>query len=169
MSATKISDLLPIPEGARKPHAYQVFGLEGGEQDVEKIKSAVQEIYQKLRAAKADTDPKLWTKAAEIVEKARSILSDPRKRAALDERFGVIDFDVESVLDPTASSGADPLLGLLPTTDPLASLLPSSDPLGAVVPSGNPMAVATAPAPGTAPMGAAPMGALRWAQHRQPP
>ena len=38
MRATKLSDLLPIPEGVSDPHAYQVFGLAGGEQDAAKIK-----------------------------------------------------------------------------------------------------------------------------------
>ena len=86
MPATKISDLLPIPEGTKKPHAYQVFGLEGGEQDGEKIKAAVQAVYDQLRIAKDNTDPKLWRTAAKVVEKARAILSDPQKRAALDAR-----------------------------------------------------------------------------------
>ncbi len=152
MPATKISELLPIPDGAKTPHAYQVFGLEGGEQDREKIKSAVAEIYRRLKDAKADTDPALWRKAAKLVEKARGILSDPKKRAALDARFGVIQFD--DVADNDAPA-ADPLAGILPASDPLAV---SNDPLAAVVPSGNPMAVGVLAQPGAgmAPVGVAP-------------
>ena len=152
MSANKISDLLPIHEGVKKPHAYQVFGLEGGEQDRELIKAAVQSITQKLADAKESTDPKLWRTAAKTVDKAKSILSDPKKRASLDARFGVINFG-----DEEATQAADPLAAMLPNADPLAASLPSSDPLAAMIPSGNPM---SAPAhPGNAPVGTAPIAA----------
>ena len=151
MSATKISDLLPIPEDAARPHAYQVFGLEGGEQDANKIKAAVQAVLQHLKDVKEETNPKLWKKAAKAVDQARKILSDPKKRAALDARFGVIDFS------DSIPESEDPLANILPTTNPLTTAAPtSSDPLAAVMPSGDPMAAAPmTTTPGTAP--AAPM------------
>ncbi len=137
MPATKISDLLPIPEGAKTPHAYQIFGLEGGEQDGGKIKAAVQDVYRRLKETKASADPEIWRKAAKLVEKARSILSDPDKRAALDARFGVIQFDDSA--DDHALQSDDPLAGILPSTDPLAGTSAINDPLGAVVPTGSPL------------------------------
>ena len=112
MAATRITDLLPIPPGIAKPHAYQVFGLEGGEQDPEKLKQAMRAVYERLKTAKPECDPTLWSQAAKIAEAARKVLEDPEKRKELDARFGVV-----SVSQPSEPS--DPLAGMLPSSDPL--------------------------------------------------
>ena len=154
MSATKISDLLPFPDSITDPHPYQVFGLEDGEQDTAKISKAIQGVVAKLKSVKNDTDPKLWAKAAKLVQKSRVTLANSESKAQLDARFGII------VVDAEASPSEDPLAGVLPTADPLANLLPtsdptanasapSSDPLAAILPAADPSA---APAAGPHPI-----------------
>ncbi len=140
MPATKITDLLPIPEGTRQPHAYQVFGLEDGEQDVRKIADAVKLTITRLKASKESTDAKLWAKAAKLAQDARVVLADPAKKSQLDARFGIISIEDEP---QPAEQPADPLAGVLPTTDPLAAVLPPTNPIAPVA------AVAPAPEPGS--------------------
>ncbi len=143
MPATKITDLLPIPEGTREPHAYQIFGLEDGEQDLAKVAKAVQASVSQLKAAKSSTDPKLWGKAARLVQEARITLADPTKKAQLDARFGIIAFDDEAA-SPNSPGSSDPLAAVLPTADPLAAVLPPSNPLAPIA-GGN--SVPPVPAP----------------------
>jgi hypothetical protein len=133
MPATKITDLLPIPAGTRQPHAYQIFGLEDGEQDLAKISAAVNATIARLKSVKSTTDPKLWGKAAKLVQHARAMLADPEKKAHLDARFGIIsiarDDDQPAQGDSQGPEATDPLAGVLPSADPLAGVLPSSNPL----------------------------------------
>ncbi|NND96191.1 MAG: hypothetical protein HKN47_02545 [Pirellulaceae bacterium] len=154
MTATKLSDLLPIPDGVEDPHAYQVFGLEGGEQDAGKIKSAVQQVYAQLKSAKSEADPKVWKKAAKIAERSKALLADPAQRAELDARFGV----VATASSPTTAAGIAPAgvppTGMPPTGAPPAGMPPGAaapapaDPLAGMLPNVNPLA---APAPSTVP------------------
>ncbi|MGI9470956.1 MAG: hypothetical protein ACR2NZ_05465, partial [Rubripirellula sp.] len=154
MPATKISDLLPISESTGNPHAYQVFGLEDGEQDNATISKAIQSVVAKLKAVKADTDPKLWAKAAKLVQQSRVTLANAESKAQLDARFGII-----AVTDESPAS-ADPLASVLPSSDPLANILPaedplatansqaSTDPLAAILPTADPsVAQPESPAP----------------------
>ncbi|MGB7346578.1 MAG: hypothetical protein WBD20_20320 [Pirellulaceae bacterium] len=181
MSATNLSDLLPIPDGVSDPHAYQVFGLDGGEQDANKIKLAVAQVYAKLKAAKQASDPSVWKQAAKLAEKSKAILADPSRRAELDARFGIVNFASSQPptgapptgtpptgLPPTglppapptglppaaATPAADPLAGMLPPTDPMAN--PMASPMALA--GANPMQpVAMAPAaPAYVPPAAAP-------------
>ena len=142
MAANKISDLLPIPPGVSKPHAYQVFGLEAGEQDAELIRSTIRGVIRRLKSEKASTDPELWKRAAKLAQQADRILGDSEQKAALDARFGV-------VIIPAAAPAADPLASLLPAADPLAAMLPAADPLvAAAVPADNaPAATGSAATP----------------------
>jgi hypothetical protein len=144
MPATKITDLLPIPKGTRQPHAYQVFGLEDGEQDSAKIADAVKQTIARLKASKDSTDAKLWAKAAKLAQDARVVLADPAKKTQLDARFGIISIEDEpppAALQPVPQV-ADPLASVLPSSDPLASVLPPANPLA-------PIAPVAAPAPPT--------------------
>ncbi|MDV6029027.1 MAG: hypothetical protein F9B45_02740 [Phycisphaera sp. RhM] len=130
MSASKLSDLLPIRTSAGKPNAYQVFGLKSGESDAEKITAAMQRVYEGLKQSKPTADPLVWKQAAKLAEAARKQLEDPQQRRALDASLGVVDAAHESA--PSTDSGPAP--GAAPATaaepdDPLASLLPRSKPL----------------------------------------
>ncbi|EMI18562.1 hypothetical protein RMSM_04510 [Rhodopirellula maiorica SM1] len=80
MSATEISDLLPVAAETKNPHPYQVFGLTGGEQDSQVIVVAIKKTIQKLQNAKADADPVVWKRAAKWVQQSRDILLDPAKK-----------------------------------------------------------------------------------------
>ena len=104
MHATKVSDLLPISDDDKHPHAYQVFGLEGGEQDHRKIKAAISATVKKLKEQKSDADPKVWKQAAKLVQQAEVILSDPQKRVELDAMFGVVHVAETSTDLPNHSS-----------------------------------------------------------------
>ena len=128
MPATNIYDLLPIPEDVKKPHAYQVFGIEDGEQDLGVISEKIREVVGKLKLQKESTDPKLWAKAAKLAQQARLTLANPKTKAKLDARFGII------VDEPASAPANDPLSGVLPAADPLAGMLPAADPLGGTDP-----------------------------------
>ncbi len=144
MSAETLSDLLPLPGGCRDPHAYQVFGLEEGEADANKIAAAIKATVSELKACKPSTDPKLWAAAAKLVQDARSVLSDPAKKAELDARFGIISVPEPLAAPPTKNVNASPVTSK--PKDPLAGVLPPTDPLATVLPPPNPMAAAsTAP------------------------
>ncbi len=132
MPATKITELLPIPKGVQKPHPYQVFGLEEGEQDSDTIKQAVKRVVTQLKAVKGDTDSKLWSSAARMAQEAREILADPKKKAQLDARFGIVAIEDSPVESEEPAPRGDPLAGVLPAADPLAAMLPSSNPLAPV-------------------------------------
>ncbi|MFK8112118.1 MAG: hypothetical protein AB8B91_07935 [Rubripirellula sp.] len=138
--ATKITDLLPIPEGTQEPHAYQVFGLEPGEQDAQVISAAVQSTVAKIKSIKETTDAKLWSQAAKVVQQARVTLADPEKKSQLDARFGIISIPDEDP-EPAAKKSeqtSDPLAGVLPTADPLAAVLPNTNPMAPVEPVPSP-------------------------------
>jgi len=128
MPATNIYDLLPIPEGVKEPHAYQVFGIEDGEQDLAVISSKIREVVGNLKRQKEGTDQKLWTKAAKLAQQARLTLANPKTKAKLDARFGII------ADEPANAVGSDPLSNILPSADPLAGMLPAADPLGGADP-----------------------------------
>ncbi len=128
MSASKLSDLLPIQTSAGKPNAYQVFGLKTGESDAAKITAAMQRVYEGLKESKPTADPLVWKQAAKLAEAARKQLEDPQKRRALDASLGVaVDTARESAPTKEAGTAAEP-------DDPLASLLPSSKPLSTSAP-----------------------------------
>ena len=128
MPATNIYDLLPIPEGVTEPHAYQVFGIEDGEQDLTIISHKIREVVGSLKRQKEGTNPKLWTKAAKLAQQARLTLANPKTKAKLDARFGII---AEESAD---ASSSDPLASILPSADPLAGILPAADPLSGADP-----------------------------------
>lgn len=150
MTAKEISDLWLAVKGKTSPHAYQIFGLEPGEQDTAKISAAVRRVVSQMKAAKADADPKLWQAAAKLVQAARATLADPNQKAELDARFGIISID-ESVPPPPAKSvpAADPLAGMLPPTNPFAAVSPAATPLA-------PIDAATAPLVPVNPIGVTP-------------
>ncbi|MCG8648558.1 MAG: hypothetical protein MI861_01920, partial [Pirellulales bacterium] len=139
----KVNNLLPIPEGTKQPHAYQIFGLEVGEQDATKIRAAIEATISGLKEAKPTADAKAWNQAAKLVQQAKQILDDPDQKARLDARFGVIAVAATgspATSDGTTSSGAtDPLAGVLPSADPLAAVLPASDPLAPVTAAPPPL------------------------------
>ncbi|MCP4776985.1 MAG: hypothetical protein GY880_22415, partial [Planctomycetaceae bacterium] len=124
MPATNIYDLLPVPEGVKEPHAYQVFGIEDGEQDLAIISEKIREVVGNLKQQKEGTNPKLWTQAAKLAQQARLTLANPKTKAKLDARFGII------ADEPVNAAGVDPLASILPSADPLAGMLPAADPLG---------------------------------------
>jgi hypothetical protein len=128
MPATNIYDLLPIPEGVKEPHAYQVFGIEDGEQDLSVVGEKIREIVGNLKQQKENTDPKLWTKAAKLAQQARLTLANPKTKAKLDARFGII------TEQPESPASSDPLSSILPSSDPLAGMLPAANPLGGADP-----------------------------------
>ncbi|MAI34533.1 MAG: hypothetical protein CBE00_09830 [Planctomycetaceae bacterium TMED240] len=123
MSATNIYDLLPIPEGVKEPHAYQVFGIEDGEQDLTIISDKIREVVGNLKRQKEGTNAKLWTQAAKLAQQARLTLANPKTKAKLDARFGII------ADEPADTASSDPLASILPSADPLAGMLPAADPL----------------------------------------
>jgi hypothetical protein len=125
MGNSTIHDLLPIPQGTRQPHAYQVLGLDPGEQDSSTIKAAISATVERLKQAKATTDSKTWSRAAKLVQQADVILSDSDKKSELDARFGIVPVGNRPPSPPKPpASIIDPLAAMLPASDPLAAALP---------------------------------------------
>ena len=161
MQATKVSDLLPISDDDKQPHAYQVFGLEGGEQDSQKVKDAILATVKRLKEQKPYSDPKVWKKAAKLVQQAETILSDPARRGELDAMFGIVQVSQEptsSLASPSMSSPEyDPLAAMLPSSDPLADILPAVNPISS--PAANPISSLSpiVPASSEVPMPSVPM------------
>ena len=163
---TKLSDLLPIPDGVTKPNAYEVFGLQGGERDNQVVSAAVKKTYAALKAAKEASDPATWKQAAKMVELARRLLADPEQRRELDARLGVDEAkpDSASVLDDD-----DPLAAVLPGVDPLSGTMSSTGsspailgtpPLGELPGSSGLEAAASPVALGTPPLGTPPAAVM---------
>ena len=133
MKASKISDLLPIPEGVKQPHAYQVFGLEAGASEDREIDVAIESTIARMKQHKETAEPKAWRTAARLVRQAESILRDPKKRSELDAQFGIVNLPAE----PSGESGKvpfDPLAGVLPDADPLADAPSPESPESITVP-----------------------------------
>lgn len=140
MSFEKLSDLLPVDHAGEASHAYQIFGLPAGEQDVGKIAAAVKATVDRLRSVKSKSPPAIWKQAAELVHSARVTLADPAKKAELDARFGIIAVDTPL---------AKPTPATTPTSSPPGSR--KIDPLAGFLPPANPMAPVISPAASTAP------------------
>ncbi|MEP1647570.1 hypothetical protein [Rhodopirellula bahusiensis] len=146
MTGKTIHELLDLPEHVTSPHAYQVFGLKPGEPNAAAIHEAIAQRINQLKAAKPSTAPETWSLAAQVVQTAQRTLTDPKKKAKLDARFGIVAMD-DSASRETASSNQ--ATAAAPVTDPLAALLPTSKPATAQ-PATNqpaPTPVASAPTP----------------------
>ena len=103
MSLSKLTDLLPIEPGITKPNAYQVFGVQGPENDLGKLSASIKTVYSRLKAAKSEADPAAWQNAVKLAETARKVLEDPARKKQLDASLG-------------RSAPVDPLADLLPSS-----------------------------------------------------
>ncbi|WDQ18932.1 hypothetical protein [Rhodopirellula sp. P2] len=155
MTGKTIHELLELPEHVTSPHAYQVFGLNPGESNAATIHEAIAQRINQLKTAKPATAPETWSRAAQVLQTAQRTLTDPKKKAKLDARFGIVSMDASTSTDaspatPTAATAA-------PVVDPLAALLPTGpSPSAATSPPANsppaaPTSVPT-PAPATEPV-----------------
>lgn len=115
--AESLADLLGIDPSTEKPNAYQIFGLQAGESDPERIEQAIGGVVRRLKENQAATEPALWSRAATAVTKARRLLIDPESRAAYDAKLRQ---SRKRRSAPISEADSDPLAGLLPKSDPLA-------------------------------------------------
>ncbi len=132
MSATQLSDLLPIPSGVSQPNAYQVFGLKGGESDNDQVIMAIKYAYAHLKQTRASADPEVWKRAARIAEQAKKTLEDLELRNRLDHQIEVS----KASADQASAAMADPLAGMLPASNPMAG--PAKEPPSTQQPSPEP-------------------------------
>ena len=123
MSDHPLSDLLPIPPGVTKPNAYDVFGLNFGEQDNEIIQSTIRSVIANLKAQKSNSDSKRWKAAARLATDAKDVLADPGRKEQMDQQRTKI--AASSVPESFAAQANS----VITNHDPLAGLLPDSDPL----------------------------------------
>ena len=119
-----IHDLLPIPHDMQTPNAYDVFGLQHGDQDMQRITDRVRLVIDRLKSVKEQTDPSLWQQAAKLVDQARQILADPKRKAALDAKLQTANTATSPMV---ATEHDDPLAGLLPSGNPLAPVASADD------------------------------------------
>ncbi|QDS94902.1 hypothetical protein FF011L_36850 [Roseimaritima multifibrata] len=115
--AESLAELLGIDPNTEKPNAYQIFGLQAGESDPERIEQAIGGVVRRLKENQAATEPALWSRAATAVTKARRLLIDPESRAAYDAKLRQ---SRKRRSAPISEADSDPLAGLLPKSDPLA-------------------------------------------------
>ena len=159
MTASKLSDLIPLDPSVTNPTPYQVFGLVDGEADRDKIKSAVKAVYHNLKQAKATADPATWNQAAALVESARKQLSQQAAAtdSSLGQPLGAIPAATSQAAPPQATT---PQPAAAPAADPLADLLPGGSSTAAADPNAvlglNPQTSAVAPPLGMPPLGSAP-------------
>lgn len=138
MTGKTIHELLELPEHVTSPHAYQVFGLNPGESNAAAIQEAIARRITQLKAAKSSTAPETWSRAAQVLQTAQRALTDPKKKAKLDARFGIVSMD-----DASSTKTASPSVTATPqqaspndaTTNTTAA--PVVDPLAALLPTGN--------------------------------
>ncbi|EKK00162.1 hypothetical protein RBSH_04498 [Rhodopirellula baltica SH28] len=138
MTGKTIHELLELPEHVTSPHAYQVFGLNPGESNAAAIQEAIARRITQLKAAKSSTAPETWSRAAQVLQTAQRALTDPKKKAKLDARFGIVSMD-----DASSTKTASPSVPATPqqaspndaTTNTTAG--PVVDPLAALLPTGN--------------------------------
>ncbi|WP_231846476.1 hypothetical protein [Rhodopirellula baltica] len=138
MTGKTIHELLELPEHVTSPHAYQVFGLNPGESNAAAIQEAIARRITQLKAAKSSTAPETWSRAAQVLQTAQRALTDPKKKAKLDARFGIVSMD-----DASSTKTASPSVTATPqqaspndaTTNTPAA--PVVDPLAALLPTGN--------------------------------
>lgn len=138
MTGKTIHELLELPEHVTSPHAYQVFGLNPGESNAAAIQEAIARRITQLKAAKSSTAPETWSRAAQVLQTAQRALTDPKKKAKLDARFGIVSMD-----DASSTKTASPSVTATPqqaspndaTTNTTAG--PVVDPLAALLPTGN--------------------------------
>ncbi|GAB5512532.1 hypothetical protein [Rhodopirellula baltica] len=138
MTGKTIHELLELPEHVTSPHAYQVFGLNPGESNAAAIQEAIARRITQLKAAKSSTAPETWSRAAQVLQTAQRALTDPKKKAKLDARFGIVTMD-----DASSTKTASPSVTATPqqaspndaTTNTPAA--PVVDPLAALLPTGN--------------------------------
>lgn len=138
MTGKTIHELLELPEHVTSPHAYQVFGLNPGESNAAAIQEAIARRITQLKAAKSSTAPVTWSRAAQVLQTAQRALTDPKKKAKLDARFGIVSMD-----DASSTKTASPSVPATPqqaspneaTTNTPAG--PVVDPLAALLPTGN--------------------------------
>jgi hypothetical protein len=130
MTGKTIHELLELPEHVTSPHAYQVFGLNPGESNAAAIHEAIAQRINQLKAAKPSTAPETWSLAAQVLQTAQRTLTDPKKKAKLDARFGILSMDATASPDATASNSAANTAASeapkAPVVDPLAALLPTT-------------------------------------------
>lgn len=117
MAPDTLAELLDIDPATPRPSVYQLFGLNEGETDAQTIATAIRGTLRRLKASKANSDPKVWKQAAAAVTKARKILTDPSAKAA---------YDAKRLHRLRGDASDDPLQGLLPPGDPLAPFDPAA-------------------------------------------
>ncbi|MFG0267224.1 MAG: hypothetical protein ACF8AM_19050 [Rhodopirellula sp. JB055] len=156
MTGKTIHELLDLPEHVTSPHAYQVFGLNPGESNAAAIHEAMAQRINQLKAAKASTAPETWSLAAQVLQTAQRTLTDPKKKAKLDARFGIVPMDAAAspnAPSPTpATDSAASAASTAPVVDPLAALLPTTP--SPNVPSSNSASPTQATPPNSASTGA---------------
>ncbi|KLU03891.1 Phage tail fiber protein [Rhodopirellula islandica] len=150
MTGKTIHELLELPEHVTSPHAYQVFGLNPGESNAATIHEAIAQRINQLKTAKPATAPETWSRAAQVLQTAQRTLTDPKKKAKLDARFGIVSMDA-STSAPAANTTPNSAPAA-PVVDPLAALLPTSPSPSAATPQPTAPTSAPAPAPATEPV-----------------
>ena len=139
MTGKTIHELLELPEHVTSPHAYQVFGLNPGESNAAAIQEAIARRITQLKAAKSSTAPETWSRAAQVLQTAQRTLTDPKKKAKLDARFGIVSMDDASSTKTASHSATATPQKAAPsdTAKPIAPAAPAVDPLAALLPTGN--------------------------------
>ncbi|WP_149495503.1 hypothetical protein [Roseiconus lacunae] len=166
MSLTKLSDLLPIDPSLSKPNAYQVFGIQAGEQDMRRVKAGMRQTYQRLKETRSSAEPNVWNQALKIAEAARQVLEDPDRKRSLDV---AIESAKSKTLrpPPIPQSSVNPSSGSLPShnpptaqtaVDPLADLLPKSNPVADRTGGSSDSATPSPPNQAAAVLGMPPLG-----------
>ncbi len=136
MPPTSVHELLGLPASVQRPNPYEVFGLTPGRHSDEAITAAIGRRIQSLRQVRDQVAEPLWKDAARVVQTAKATLTDPDRRAQLDQRLGVS--------APVQAASDDPLAAFLTPAQPAATPAPAAE---RASPAPQPVAVSPQPVP----------------------
>ncbi len=85
--ADNIARYLEVKIDPRQTNYYSLLGLKEGESDTVQIGAGLKRAFDRLKANKSAVDLKNWDQVARLVQQVQSVLLDPAKKAAYDQKL----------------------------------------------------------------------------------
>jgi hypothetical protein len=85
--ADNIARYLEVKIDPRQTNYYSLLGLKEGESDTVQIGAGLKRAFDRLKANKSAEDLKNWDQVARLVQQVQSVLLDPAKKAAYDQKL----------------------------------------------------------------------------------
>jgi hypothetical protein len=105
--AEKIARFLDVKIDPRQTTYYSLLGLKEGESDTVQIGASLKRAFDRLKATKSNEDIKNWEQVARLVQQIQSVLLDPAKKAAYDQKLQSAKTTPTQPSTPPASPGGN--------------------------------------------------------------